>query len=99
MAAIGAWVSAGTRMLIRTISCPVLDSTAVCSIAHSSGALRLALVQRASQPAWGAFAGAASAWAVWLCAGWAGADCPAGGGLLPFGCWAWPRLIGPNARI
>jgi hypothetical protein len=33
-----------------TISCPVLLSTAVCSIAHSSGASRLALVHRAAQP-------------------------------------------------
>ena len=41
---------AGTRMLSSTITCPVLVRTAVCSIAHSSGASRLALVHRATQP-------------------------------------------------
>jgi hypothetical protein len=41
-------------MLTSTISCPVLVRTAVCSIAHSSGASRLALVQRAIQPGCGA---------------------------------------------
>src|SRR5262249_57235592 len=57
--ATGAWVSLGTRILTSTTSCPVLVSTACCSIAHSSGASRLALLQRASQPGGGALAGAA----------------------------------------
>jgi hypothetical protein len=49
-------------MLTSTINCPVWLRTAVCSIAHSSGALRLALVQRAIQPGCGAaLAGGASA--------------------------------------
>src|SRR3981189_1428679 len=65
-------VSLGTRMLISTINCPVLVRTALCSMAHSSGASRLALVHRATQPgAAGAFAGAASA------SGAAGAGCVA----------------------
>src|SRR5215468_4411840 len=46
-------------MLTSTTSCPVLVSTACCSIAHSSGASRLELLKRASQPGDGAFAGAA----------------------------------------
>ena len=60
-----------TRMLTSTISCPVLVSTACCSIAHSSGASRLPLEQRAIQPGGGALAGvadstggAAGAWEV-----------------------------------
>src|SRR5882724_11198377 len=70
--ATGVWVSLGTRMLTRTINCPVLLSTAVCSMAHSSAASRLALLHRAAQPdEAGALADAASA-----CAGaavvWAG---------------------------
>src|SRR5260370_5431542 len=64
----GAWVSLGTRMLTSTISCPVLVRTAVCSIAHSGGALRLALVHRAAQPGGG---GAL-----------AGGGCAGGGALL-----------------
>src|SRR4029077_9981448 len=74
----GSWTSAtgargslGTRVLTSTISCPVLVSTACCSIAHSSGASRLALEQRAIQPGGGALAGvadstggAAGAWEV-----------------------------------
>jgi hypothetical protein len=44
------------------INCPVLVSTAVCSIAHSKGASRLGLLHRAAQPGGGgAFVGAASA--------------------------------------
>src|ERR1700736_1413258 len=37
-------------MLTSTISCPVLVSTAVSSMAHSSGASRLAELQREIQP-------------------------------------------------
>src|SRR5207248_4904292 len=40
---------------------PVLVSTAFCSIAHSSGASRLALAHRAIQPGWAGAPGAASA--------------------------------------
>src|SRR6266436_9372892 len=97
MTAIGVWVSLGTRMLISTINCPVLLRTALCSIAHSSGASRLALVHRATQPgAAGAFAGAASAWGVGCAA------CAARGGDLALAvslgpCWAWLRPSDPNA--
>src|SRR5712691_9996996 len=96
MTATGVWVSLGTRILISTINCPVLVRTALCSIAHSSGASRLALVHRATQPgAAGPFAGAASAEG----AGEAGcAVCAACGGLLALGaCWAWLRPSDPNA--
>ena len=55
--ATGARVSAGTRTLTSTINWPVLVRTALCSIAHSSGAPRLALLHRATQPGGaGAFA-------------------------------------------
>src|SRR5882724_3762800 len=74
-------------MLTSTMSWPVLLRTAVCSIAHSSGASRLGLVQRAIQPvlfpdasAWGAAAGAG-----------AGAGAAAGAGAVrALGTWAWP---------
>src|SRR3984893_18540953 len=96
MTATGVWVSLGTRMLISTINCPVLVRTALCSMAHSSAASRLALVHRATQPgAAGAFAGAASA------NGAAGAGCvacAARGGVLALGvCWAWLGPSDPNA--
>src|ERR1700692_3385003 len=85
---IGAWVSRGTRMLTSTISCPVLVRTAVCSIAHSSGASRLALVQRAIQPGCGA------APAAGVSAGDPGGAsllCAACGADLDLGAaWAWP---------
>src|SRR6202000_641133 len=64
----GGWVSPGTRMLTRTLTCPVLVSTAVCSIAHSSGASRLTLEQRTAQPGGGA-AGAEPAAGGAACAG------------------------------
>src|SRR5579863_4240597 len=80
----GVWVSLGTRTLTSTSNCPVLVNTALCSIAHSSGASRLALLQRAAQPGGGGvFAGADSA-----CGAAVGAGC---GAALDLGaCWAWP---------
>src|SRR6266581_9685355 len=56
--ATGACVSLGTRILTKTINCPVLVRTAVSSTAHSSGAARLGLEQRATQPG----GGGASPW-------------------------------------
>jgi hypothetical protein len=67
--------------------------TAVCSIAHSSGAARLALVHRAFQP--GCAAGAGSAWGA---AGVAGVAVCAGGAAFDFG-WAWLSPIDPTARM
>src|SRR3954454_3398886 len=81
--ATGAWVSLGTRMLTSTMSCPVLLSTAVCSIAHSSGPLRATLLQRADQPGCGAADGSGCG------AGAAGVACAAARGVLAFGAWAW----------
>ena len=60
MMAIGWWVSPGTRTLIKTINWPVLVSTAVCSATHSSGASRLTLAHRATQPGAGGVFAAAS---------------------------------------
>jgi hypothetical protein len=79
--------------LTRTINCPVLLRTAVCSIAHSSGPARLALVHRAFQP--GCAGGAASA-----CGAAGGAGVAAGAGAAAFdfaACWAWLNPIDPPA--
>src|SRR5688500_6063679 len=82
-------------MLTRTINCPVLLRTAVCSIAHSSGAVRLALVHRAFQP--GCAAGAGSAWGA---AGVAGVAAAAVGAAFDFwACWAWLTPIDPTVRM
>jgi hypothetical protein len=83
--ATGARVSAGTRTLTRTINWPVLVRTALCSIAHSSGAPRLALLHRATQPGGaGVFAPSAAA------AAGAGVACAPGAALLlALGAWAW----------
>src|ERR1700754_4181754 len=84
-------------MLTRITSWPVRGSTALCSMAHSSGASRLALPQRAAQPGGcGVLAGVAlSAGAA---AGGAGAVCADLGGALDFGgCCAWPGKVRPNA--
>jgi hypothetical protein len=63
-----------------------LVRTAVCSIAHSGGALRLALVHRAAQP------GGGGALADGVSAG--------GGALLDLvACWAWPSPVDPKATI
>src|SRR5665213_365676 len=82
----GVWVSLGTRMLTSVTVCPVLLSTALCSIAHSSGASRLALEQRAAQP------GCAAAFAGGVSDGdgaGVGAVCAARGAALDLGaCWA-----------
>jgi hypothetical protein len=68
--------------LIRTINWPVLVRTALCSIAHSSGAPRLALLHRATQP------GGAAVFA--LSAAGAGVACATGVALfLALGAWAW----------
>src|SRR5665213_3844249 len=93
--ATGAWVSLDTRMLTRTINCPVLLRTAVCSIAHSSGASRLALVHRTSQPDGGeagAAVGAASTVGTVVGA--------ARGAFFDLGaCWAWLAPMEPKARM
>src|SRR4029077_7572488 len=82
--ATGARVSPGTRILTTTNNCPVLVRMAFCSIAHSSGASRLALLQGAAQlgvaeaggEALGEGDGAGVAWAA---------------GVLDLGaCWASP---------
>jgi hypothetical protein len=71
--------------LISTINWPVLVRTAVCSIAHSSGAPRLALLHRAIQPGGvGVFAGTASV----AVAPAAGVACATGGGFLALGACA-----------
>src|SRR5277367_2447624 len=91
--ATGTRVSLGTRMLTRTINCPVLLRTAVCSIAHSRGASRLALEHRTAQPDWvaaAAAAGVASAGVVWAACG-AFLDLAA--------CWAWLAPIEPKAKM
>ena len=90
MMAIGWRVSLATRMLSSTITCPVLVRTAVCSTAHSSGASRLALEQRATQPGGaGALAGAASACGAGVGDGVAWA---ARGAALALGaCGVWPK--------
>src|SRR5260221_2428534 len=66
ISATGVWVSLGTRMLTSATNCPVLLNTAFCSIAHSSGASRLALLQPTAPPGgtaggWGALSGALGA--------------------------------------
>ncbi len=64
-------------------------------MAHSSGAARLALVQRAFQP--GCAAGAGSAWGA---AGAAGVAAGAGAAAFDFAaCWAWLMPIDPAARM
>jgi hypothetical protein len=71
--------------LTSTISWPVLVRTALCSIAHSSGAPRLALLHRATQPG-GADVFAPSAAA----AVEPGVACAIGAALfLALGAWAW----------
>jgi len=92
ISATGARESPGTRMLTSTISCPVLLSTAVCSTAHSSGASRLGLPQRAIQPGGGGVFGcAASACGAARAGGDFCADCDFGvtGGVVALGCCAW----------
>src|SRR5436309_14294797 len=94
----GAWVSAGTRMLTAITTWPVRGSTALCSTAHSSGASRLMLAQRAVQPgAGGLFCAAPFAASVGAAAGAGagGAVCADFGAALDFaGCWALPAVIG-----
>src|SRR5579863_2314997 len=68
-------------MLTSTTSCPVLVRTAFCSIAHSSGASRLGLLQRAAQPGCAGGAGVPEGEGVgvgWVCA-WP---------------WPWPLALG-----
>src|SRR5438874_9684236 len=86
--ATGVRVSVGMRILIRTMVWPVLVRTAFCSIAHSSGASRLGLVQRAIHP--GCCAVASSAW------DWVGAGCAAEAGGAAFflaPCWAYTAPV------
>src|SRR6185295_7476134 len=80
-------------MLIRTINWPVLVKTALCSIAHSSVALRLVLLHRAIQPGGG---GADAAAPSLVAAEGGGAACAAAGPFLALGAWAWPWPHTPN---
>src|SRR5258707_13622690 len=83
-------------MLISTINCPVLVSTAVCSIRHSSGAPRLALLHRALQPGGAGGVAASASACAGAGAGVAGTGAAFGGG-APFGFGA-RGDPGPGAR-
>src|SRR3954453_7387766 len=97
----GVWVSAGTRIWTAITSWPVRGSTALCSMAHSSGASRLALPQRAVQPGGGGGFAVGAPLSVGADAGGllAGVCADFAGALDLAGCWEWATPITPEATI